>query len=175
MRIKIINTLSPGAQVLGAPPRGSPKDFGTPIAKIDSPRGESIMPQSALRPDQLRTKAASLTLPQMVLRLFGIKFLAPERTYSSLQIAKFPFAYCGLKIIPDFQRRRIKSCLYNSPHPNLLPLEKEIILKSTALSLAGEGWGWAIPAQHPAGKCKYDPVVFVPLERAFNLISNINN
>jgi len=40
----------------------------------------------------------------MALRLFGIKFLPPERTYSSLQIAKFPFAYCGLKIIPDFQR-----------------------------------------------------------------------
>jgi len=35
--------------------------------------------------------------------------------------------------------RRIKSCLYNSPHPNLLPLEKEIILKSTALP-KGEGW-----------------------------------
>jgi len=94
---------------IGAPPRGSPKDFGTPVAKIDSPRGESIIPQSALRPDQLRTKAASLTLPQMALRLFGIKFLAPERTYSSLQITKFPFAYCGLKIIPDFQRS-------SSPH-----------------------------------------------------------
>jgi len=60
-----------GEENLGAPPRGSPKDFGTPVAKIDSPRGESIMPQSALRPDQLRTKAASLTLPQMALRLFG--------------------------------------------------------------------------------------------------------
>jgi len=23
---------------------GAPKDFGTPVAKIDSPRGESIMP-----------------------------------------------------------------------------------------------------------------------------------
>jgi len=34
--------------------------------------------------------------------------------------------------------RRIKSCLYNSPHPNLLPLEKELILKSTALGLGGE-------------------------------------
>jgi len=33
--------------------------------------------------------------------------------------------------------RRIKSCLYNSPHPNLLPLEKEIILKSTALGGGG--------------------------------------
>jgi len=33
--------------------------------------------------------------------------------------------------------RRIKSCLYNSPHPNLLPLEKEIILKSTALPCWG--------------------------------------
>jgi len=92
------------ATLIGAPPRGSPKDFGTPVAKIDSPRGKLIMPQSALRPDQLRTKAASLTLPQMALRLFEIKFLAPERTYSSLQIAKFPFAYYGLKIIPDFQR-----------------------------------------------------------------------
>ncbi|CAB9541478.1 hypothetical protein BROOK1789B_1934 [Bathymodiolus brooksi thiotrophic gill symbiont] len=58
----------------------------------------------ALRSDQLRTKAASLILPQMALRLFGIKFLPPERTYSSLQTGKFPFAYCGLKIIPDFQR-----------------------------------------------------------------------
>jgi hypothetical protein len=27
--------------MIGAPPRGSPKDFGTPVAKIDSPRGES--------------------------------------------------------------------------------------------------------------------------------------
>jgi hypothetical protein len=62
------------------------------------------MPQYALRSDQLCTKAASLILPQMALRLFGIKFLPPERTYSSLQIGKFPFAYCGLKIIPDFQR-----------------------------------------------------------------------
>jgi len=34
--------------------------------------------------------------------------------------------------------RRIKSCLYNSPHPNLLPLEKELILKSTVLRV---GWG----------------------------------
>jgi hypothetical protein len=41
----------------------------------------------------------------MALRLSGIKFLPPERTYSSLQIGKFPFAYRGLKIIPDFQRR----------------------------------------------------------------------
>jgi hypothetical protein len=48
--------------------RGSPKDFGTPVAKIDSPRGESIMPRYALRSDQLRTKAASLILPQMALR-----------------------------------------------------------------------------------------------------------
>jgi hypothetical protein len=52
------------------------------------------MPQYALRSDQLCTKAASLILPQMALRLFGIKFLPPERTYSSLQIGKFPFAYC---------------------------------------------------------------------------------
>jgi hypothetical protein len=44
---------------MGAPPRGSPKGFGTPVAKIDSPRGESIMPRYALRSDQLRTKAAS--------------------------------------------------------------------------------------------------------------------
>jgi hypothetical protein len=36
----------------------------------------------------------------MALRLSGIKFLPPERTYSSLQIGKFPFAYRGLKIIP---------------------------------------------------------------------------
>jgi S1-C subfamily serine protease len=90
--------------LIGAPPRGSPKDFGTPVAKIDSPRGESIIPRYALRSDQLRTKAASLILPQMALRLSGIKFLPPERTYSSLQIGKFPFAYRGLKIIPDFQR-----------------------------------------------------------------------
>jgi hypothetical protein len=67
---------------IGAPPRGSPKDFVTPVAKIDSPRGESIMPRYALRSDQLRTKAASLILPQMALRLSGIKFLPPERTYS---------------------------------------------------------------------------------------------
>jgi hypothetical protein len=33
---------------MGAPPRGSPKGFGTPVAKIDSPRGESIMPRYAL-------------------------------------------------------------------------------------------------------------------------------
>jgi hypothetical protein len=65
------------------------------------------MPQYALRSDQLCTKAASLILPQMALRLFGIKFLPPERTYSSLQTGKFPFAYCGLKIIPDFQREYI--------------------------------------------------------------------
>jgi len=25
---------------------------------------------------------------------------------------------------------------------------------------------WAIPAQHPAGKCKSDPVGLAPLERA---------
>jgi hypothetical protein len=81
----------------GAPPRGSPKDFGTPVAKIDSPRGESIIPRYALRSDQLRKKAASLSLPQMALRLSGIKFLPPVRTYSSLQIGKFPFAYRGLK------------------------------------------------------------------------------
>jgi hypothetical protein len=49
------------------------------------------MPQYALRSDQLCTKAASLILPQMALRLFGIKFLPPERTYSSLQIGKFPY------------------------------------------------------------------------------------
>jgi hypothetical protein len=42
----------------------SPKDFGTPVAKIDSPRGESIIPRYALRSDQLRKKAASLSLPQ---------------------------------------------------------------------------------------------------------------
>jgi hypothetical protein len=71
---------------IGAPPRGSPKDFVTPVAKIDSPRGESIMPRYALRSDQLRTKAASLILPQMALRLSGIKFLPPERTYSSLPL-----------------------------------------------------------------------------------------
>jgi hypothetical protein len=93
--------------LIGAPPRGSPKDFGTPVAKINSPRGESIMPRYALRSDQLRTKAASLILPQMALRLSGIKFLPPERTYSSLQIGKFPFAYRGLKITPDFQRMKI--------------------------------------------------------------------
>ncbi len=40
----------------------------------------------------------------MALRISGVKFLPPERTYSSLQIGKFPFAYRGLKIIPDFQR-----------------------------------------------------------------------
>ena len=40
-------------------------DFGTPVTKIDSPRGESIVPQYALRPLQLRTKAATLKLPQM--------------------------------------------------------------------------------------------------------------
>jgi len=40
----------------------------------------------------------------MTLRLSGIKFLPPERTYSSLRIGKFPFAYHGLKIIHDFQR-----------------------------------------------------------------------
>jgi hypothetical protein len=61
----------------------------------------------ALRSDQLRTKAASLILPQMALRLSGIKFLPPERTYSLLQIGKFPFAYRGLKITPDFQRMKI--------------------------------------------------------------------
>jgi hypothetical protein len=33
----------------------------------------------------------------MALQLSGIKFLPPERTYSSLQIGKFPFAYRGLK------------------------------------------------------------------------------
>jgi hypothetical protein len=54
------------------------------------------MPRYALRSDQHRTKAASLILPQMALRLFGIKFSPPERTYSSLQTGKFPFAYCGL-------------------------------------------------------------------------------
>jgi hypothetical protein len=68
----------------------------------------SAMPRYALRSDQLRTKAASLILPQMALRLSGIQFLPPERTYSSLQIGKFPFAYRGLKIIPDFQRRPLK-------------------------------------------------------------------
>ena len=40
-------------------------DFGTPVTKIDSPRGESIVPQYALRPLQLRTKVATLKLPQM--------------------------------------------------------------------------------------------------------------
>ena len=38
-------------------------DFGTPVTKIDSPRGESIVPQFVLRPLQLRTKAATLKLP----------------------------------------------------------------------------------------------------------------
>jgi hypothetical protein len=38
-------------QAIGAPPRGSPKDFGTPVAQIDAPRDESIMPQYALRSD----------------------------------------------------------------------------------------------------------------------------
>jgi hypothetical protein len=64
----LLNTIHYLTKVMGAPPRGSPKDFGTPVAKIDSPRGESIMPRYALRSDQLRTKAASLILPQMALR-----------------------------------------------------------------------------------------------------------
>jgi hypothetical protein len=89
IKFKIRKTKSVKAH-LGAPPRGSPKDFGTPVAKIDSPRGESIMPRYALRSDQLRTKAASLILPKMALRLSGIKFLPPERTYSSLQIGNNP-------------------------------------------------------------------------------------
>jgi hypothetical protein len=83
--------------MIGAPPRGSPKDFGPPVAKIDSPRGESIMPRYALRSDQLRTKAASLILPQTALRLSGIKFLPPERTYSSLQIGNNPSPIADLK------------------------------------------------------------------------------
>jgi len=38
-----------------APLCGSPKDFGTPVAKIDSPHGESIMPWLVLRPSRFRT------------------------------------------------------------------------------------------------------------------------
>jgi len=38
-----------------APLRGSPKDFGTPVAKIDSPHGESIMPWHVLRSSRFRT------------------------------------------------------------------------------------------------------------------------
>jgi hypothetical protein len=82
--------------------------LGCPIANLHSARSDLWEPQFVLRPTQLRKKAASLSLPQMALRLSGIKFLPPERTYSSLQIGKFPFAYRGLKIIPDFQRRPLK-------------------------------------------------------------------
>jgi len=38
-----------------APLCGSPKDFGTPVAKIDSPHGESIMPWLVLRSSRFRT------------------------------------------------------------------------------------------------------------------------
>jgi len=48
-----------------APPRVSIKIWGFPITKINSPRGELIIPQFVLSPTQLRTKAAPLSLPQM--------------------------------------------------------------------------------------------------------------
>jgi hypothetical protein len=47
----LLNTIHYLTKVMGAPPRG-----------------ESIMTRYALRSDQLRTKAASLILPQMALR-----------------------------------------------------------------------------------------------------------
>jgi len=68
----------------------------------------------------------------MALRLFGIKFLATERTYSSLQIAKFPFAYCGLKIIPDFQRMIFSD--FGNLHFNFSK-KLEVKIKVTYLSM----------------------------------------
>jgi hypothetical protein len=64
--------------MIGAPPRGSPKDFGTPVAKIDSPRGESIMPRYALRSDQLRPKAASGRIGALLIRRVANRFLRQE-------------------------------------------------------------------------------------------------
>ena len=67
---------------------------------------------NALRPQRLRTKAASSLLPQMAGRLFVMQFLPPSRAIAHFGSANCPVAYQGLKIItslwlrfPDFQRQ----------------------------------------------------------------------
>jgi hypothetical protein len=56
---------------------------------------------------------------------YQVTLLPPERTYSSLQIGKFPFAYRGLKIIPDFQRWKHYNDIYQEKKIALEQLKKE--------------------------------------------------
>jgi len=67
------------------------KDFGTPVTKIDSPRGESIVPQFVLRPLQLRTKAATLNLPHWLDGCRDKILASLAHCYrSALRIGEFP-------------------------------------------------------------------------------------
>jgi hypothetical protein len=52
--------------------------------------------------------------------------LFSERTYSSLQIGKFPFAYRGLKIIPDFQQA-VKILSRRAVEPFEVGLTKQLL------------------------------------------------
>jgi len=66
-------------------------DFGTPVTKIDSPRGESIVPQFVLRPLQLRTKAATLKLPHWLDGCRDKILASLAHCYrSTLRIGEFP-------------------------------------------------------------------------------------
>ncbi|WP_221900598.1 hypothetical protein [Bathymodiolus platifrons methanotrophic gill symbiont] len=50
------------------------RNSGTPVAVIRSPTQRTGDAPAALRPPQTEHKAAQSWLPQMALRLFGIKF-----------------------------------------------------------------------------------------------------
>ncbi|WP_221894038.1 Calx-beta domain-containing protein [Bathymodiolus japonicus methanotrophic gill symbiont] len=66
------------------------RNSGTPVAVIRSPTQRIGDAPAALRPPQTEHKAAQSWLPQMALRLFGIKFWPPSRAIAHFGLANFP-------------------------------------------------------------------------------------
>ena len=73
------------------------RNSGTPVAIIRSPTQRMGDALNALRPQRLRTKAASSLLPQMAGRLFGMQFLLLSRAASTRRISELPCRLSGTK------------------------------------------------------------------------------